>query len=137
MTPHLYTAEGLNAVRTIRDFDDRFTAPLFGFGTAANYYETQSAVRYLHHIQVPTLLITGKDDPLVPFEIYDHPEIRKNRALTLLAPEHGGHLGFISKRAPRFWLDNVALDWFEHVLANGGMATAASQGTISTASSSG
>ena len=82
-------------MKTIWEFDDRFTAPLFGFGTAANYYATQSSARYLDAIRVPTLVICAKDDPLVPFEVYNHPAFRSNPALTLLAPEHGGHLGFL------------------------------------------
>jgi predicted alpha/beta-fold hydrolase len=110
-SPHLYSTAGLNDVKTIWDFDDRFTAPLFGFGTAASYYATQSALRYLDAIRIPTLVICAKDDPLVPFEIYDHAAFRSNPALTLLATKHGGHLGFLSRHRRRFWLDRVALDW--------------------------
>ncbi len=119
LTPDLYTTDGLHAVNTIWEFDDRFTAPLFGFGTAENYYRTQSAQRFLHSIRVPTLVITGKDDPLVPFSMYEqHAAFKTNPALTLLAVEHGGHLGFLSRSRPRFWLDGVALDWIEQRLSS-------------------
>lgn len=116
LSPHLYTGDGLASVDSIWDFDDRFTAPLFGFGTAANYYETQSAKGFLDRIRVPALVIAAKDDPLVPFTMYDHPAFRTNPALTLLAIENGGHLGFLSRNKPRFWLDGVALGWMENVL---------------------
>lgn len=116
-SPHLYTADALDTVRSIWEFDDRFTAPLFGFGTAENYYRTQSAVRYLDAIRVPTLIICAKDDPLVPFGIYDHPAFRSNPAMTLLATEYGGHLGFLSRRKPRFWIDQVTLDWISERVA--------------------
>lgn len=111
LSPQAYGTEGLDDVKTIWEFDDRFTAPLFGFGTAANYYATQSAINYLDAIRIPTLVIAAKDDPLVPFEIYRHSAFQNNPALTLIAPEHGGHLGFLSRHKPRFWLDRVALDW--------------------------
>jgi uncharacterized protein len=114
--PHLYDRGRLKGVKTIWEFDERFTAPLFGFGTAANYYATQSAACYLHLIRVPTLVITAKDDPLVPFEVYNHPAFQSNPALTLVAPEHGGHLGFLSRGKPRFWVDEIALDWIENVV---------------------
>jgi hypothetical protein len=117
LAPHLYTTEGLETVRTIWEFDDRFTAPLFGFGTAANYYATQSSAGVLDSIRVPTLVIAAKDDPLVPFEIYSHSAFQRNPALELLAPERGGHLGFLSRRPPRFWLDGVALDWMDRLLS--------------------
>lgn len=117
ISPDLYREDGLEGVKTIWEFDDRFTAPLFGFGTAANYYATQSAINFLPGIRIPTLIITAKDDPIVPFEIYDDPIFRNNPALTLVAPEHGGHLGFLSRRKPRFWLDGFALDWVEEETA--------------------
>jgi uncharacterized protein len=111
LSPQAYSTQGLDEVKTIWEFDDRFTAPLFGFGTAANYYATQSATNYLDAIRIPTLVISAKDDPLVPFEIYRHSAFQNNSALTLIAPEHGGHLGFLSRHKPRFWLDGIALDW--------------------------
>jgi predicted alpha/beta-fold hydrolase len=113
--PQAYGLNGLDEVRTIWEFDDRFTAPLFGFGTAANYYATQSAMNFLDAIRVPTLLISAKDDPLVPFEIYGHPAFQSNPALTLLATEHGGHLGFLARRKPRFWIDGTVLDWIDSI----------------------
>jgi predicted alpha/beta-fold hydrolase len=50
---------------------------------------------------------------LIPFEIYRHPAFSRNPNLTLLAPEHGGHLGFISKHKPRLWLDGVLIKWLQ------------------------
>jgi predicted alpha/beta-fold hydrolase len=113
--PGLFALEDLDAVKSVYDFDDKFTAPLFGFGTADNYYATQSSNQFLERIQVPALLIHAKDDPLVPFEMYDHPAFKRNPHLTLLAVEHGGHVGFISKTPPRFWLDHVLLEWMNEV----------------------
>lgn len=116
LAPHLYSASGLNRVKTVWEFDDLVTAPLFGFGTAANYYATQSAARYLDRIRTPTLVLCSKDDPLVPFHVYSHRSFETNPALTLLATEHGGHLGFLARGPRRFWVDGVALDWMENVL---------------------
>ena len=116
LAPHVYSPKGLEQVRTIWEFDDRFTAPLFGFGSAANYYATQSAIRYLDGIRIPALVITAKDDPLVPFEVYRHPAFSSNPHIRLIATTHGGHLGFISRRKPRFWLDTFALNWITGLL---------------------
>jgi predicted alpha/beta-fold hydrolase len=57
--------------------------------------------------------VQAKDDPLIPFSVYDHPAFRENPCLTLIAVEHGGHLGFISRRRPRFWLDGVVIGWLK------------------------
>lgn len=118
LSPETYSAAAVENVRTIWEFDDRVTAPLFGFGTAANYYATQSASGYLEKIRLPALVITAKDDPMVPFEIYSHPAFQSNPYLTLVATLYGGHLGFIARRKPRFWLDGFAMDWICDV-ANG------------------
>jgi len=115
--PDVFSAEGLDRVRTVYEFDDRFTAPHFGFGTAANYYATQSSQNFLDRIAVPTLLIQAQDDPLIPFRVFEHPAIRANRNIELLAPRHGGHVGFLSRRAPRFWNDEVLREWLTALAA--------------------
>ncbi len=109
--PEIYSLDPLKKIRTIYDFDDLYTGPLFGFGNADNYYGTQSSNRFIGKIRIPALLVQAKDDPLIPFSVYDHPAFRENPCLTLIAVEHGGHLGFIARRRPRFWLDGVVLGW--------------------------
>jgi len=113
LAPDVYTLEHLPKIRTIEDFDDHYTARLFGFGTAANYFRTQSSNQFLESIRVPALLVQSKDDPLVPFPVFEHPAFASNPCLTLLAVEHGGHLGFLSRGKARFWLDGTVLDWAE------------------------
>ena len=93
------------------DIDDRITAPSFGFGNAANYYRTQSAIGYLAGIRVPALLIQAKDDTFVPFEILRSAAVRSNPRIELLATEHGGHLGFLGRAPHRFWADAAIMEW--------------------------
>jgi predicted alpha/beta-fold hydrolase len=111
LTPGLFDLAGLDMVRNIYDFDHRFTAQAFGFGSADNYYATQSSNQFLDRIRIPTLLVQAKDDPLIPFAVYQHPAFSTNPNLRLLAVDYGGHLGFISKTKPRFWLDQVLVNW--------------------------
>lgn len=113
LSPDVYTLEHLPKIKTIEDFDDHYTARMFGFGTAANYFRTQSSNQYLERIRVPALLVQSKDDPLIPFRVFDYPAIRSNPCLTLLAVEHGGHLGFLARGKDRFWLDGTVLEWAE------------------------
>jgi hypothetical protein len=113
--PHLYTTEYLKHVRTIYDFDDQYTARMFDFGSADNYYRTQSSNQFLEKIRVPALVITAKDDPLIPFRMYDHRAFRENPHLQLVATDHGGHIGFVARTGPRFWLDGVVLEWMDKV----------------------
>ena len=110
-----FTREQVKVARSIWEFDDLISGPSFGFRDAAHYYETQSAQLFLDRIRVPVLLIQAKDDIFIPFEIFDHPAIKTNPYITLHATEHGGHLGFLSRNKPRFWLDGAVLRWIESV----------------------
>lgn len=98
-------------LRTIEAIDNRITAPSFGFGDAAGYYRTQSAVRFLAGIRVPTLLVQAKDDTFVPFDIFGSAVVRGNPRIELWATEHGGHLGFLGARPHRFWADAAIMEW--------------------------
>ena len=117
LMPQYFSIDGLERVCSVYEFDDRITGPAFGFRGADEYYETQSAVRFLDGIRVPTLLIQAQDDPLVPFEVFHHPAVANNAHIELLATEHGGHVGFLSRRRPRFWLDQVIVEWIRKQIA--------------------
>jgi predicted alpha/beta-fold hydrolase len=125
-----YSRAELEASRTLYDIDDRITAPSFGFRGADHYYETQSSQHYLDRIRVPTLLIHAKDDTFIPFEMYAHPAISSNPHLRLIATDHGGHLGFLSRRAPRFWVDETALEFLRNAV-RGSAETAGTMGAHS------
>jgi len=115
LTPGVFRLERIGQVKSVYEFDHEFTAPSFGFGTADNYYATQSSNQFLERIRVPALVVQAKDDPLIPFEVYNHPAFQRNQHLKLIAVEHGGHLGFLSKTRPRFWLDQVLVQWIGEV----------------------
>lgn len=106
-----YRPADFDGLRTLWAIDDRITAPSFGFGGAANYYRTQSAIGRLAGVRVPVLLIQAKDDTFVPFEAFQSDAVSRNPWIRLEAPEHGGHLGFIGKKGPRFWAEEAVLEW--------------------------
>jgi predicted alpha/beta-fold hydrolase len=112
-----YRVEEFAGLRTVEELDDRFTAPSFGFGNAANYYRTQSSIRFLNGIRIPALLIQAKDDTFIPFSVFEAPEVRQNSRVRLLVTEHGGHLGFLG-RGRRLWLDHAVMEFISGVYAN-------------------
>lgn len=82
-------------VKRIRDFDQHGTAPLYGFESAEDYYFQTSSKRYFHKIQIPTLLIQAKDDPVLGPKCYLRPsEIPSG--MTYIEEDFGGHVGFLS-----------------------------------------
>jgi uncharacterized protein len=107
MYPERYSLEGLNRVRTVRQFDDVITARFCGFRDAKDYYYRASALRVIAAIRVPTLIMTAQDDPFVPFETFQNGNFAANPNVTLIAPKHGGHCAFISREPgeERFWAE--------------------------------
>lgn len=87
----------LDAVRTIRAFDEFYTAPHFGFMNAEDYYHRASAMRVVDRIGVPALVISAEDDPFVPPAPFRSPSVTGNPHITVVLSPHGGHCGFIGR----------------------------------------
>jgi predicted alpha/beta-fold hydrolase len=107
--PELYDIHGLRRVRTLRDFDERFTSRYGGYKDAADYYERTSSFPLLSALRKPALIIHAENDPFVPFHPLRHPSVTENPYIILLAPQTGGHVGFVaadSQTEDRFWAEN-------------------------------
>jgi predicted alpha/beta-fold hydrolase len=111
--PERFDVEKLKLVKTIKDFDDIFTAPDGGYGDADNYYTQASAINLIPNIRVPTLIISSKDDPIVPFESFLSDKL-KTPFVTLLAPDWGGHSGFLHAHSEATGRDVSDKFWAEH-----------------------
>ncbi len=97
MFPERYLMNGFGPIRTVREFDDAITGPQFGYKGAEEYYQAAGAKRVIAQVRIPLLLITAKDDPFVPYESFLRAKVAENPSVQFVAPENGGHCGFISK----------------------------------------
>jgi uncharacterized protein len=113
--PGRYSRNGFGAIRTVRDFDDAITAPHFGYKDAEEYYEAAGAKRVIGKVRVPLLLITAQDDPFVPYVSFLAARVEENPCVRFVAPEHGGHCGFVSRFAgeERFWAEERIVEFVE------------------------
>lgn len=112
--PELYDISEVHLVRTIREFDERFTSVAHGFANAADYYDKASALRVIDKIRVPALIIHAQDDPFIPFAPLRDPSVGANPYILLLAPERGGHVAFVAAGAndeDRSWAENRVLEF--------------------------
>jgi predicted alpha/beta-fold hydrolase len=105
--PGIYDPKPLERVRTIREFDDAYTAPTAGFGDAANYYYQASAIRLIDRVAAPTLIISAEDDPFVPGEQFRRPEVAGNPRVRVMLSDSGGHCGFLSRSG--YWAEQTAV----------------------------
>lgn len=105
--PERFRLDGLERVRSVREFDDVITAPYCGYRDAVDYYFRASAIRVTQDIRVPTLILTAADDPFIPLGPFRLPAVSANSHIELEVTSHGGHCGFISRyEGPeRFWAE--------------------------------
>ncbi len=112
--PDLYSLEGLAEIKTIKDFDERYTSRANGFDNAADYYYKSSSLRVADRIRVPTLIIHSRDDPFIPFEPLCESAFADNPYLLIFPTERGGHVAFISAEEStedRFWAENRVVEF--------------------------
>ncbi|MBS0263007.1 MAG: alpha/beta fold hydrolase [Planctomycetes bacterium] len=104
---------GRELPKGVFDFDDRFTAPVCGFGTALNYYRLCSSAQFVPEIRLPTVILAAGNDPLVPADVFQ--TLAYPRTVRLVLTRSGGHMGFIARRTPRdpdrHWMDWRILEW--------------------------
>ena len=112
------------AARTVRAFDDTFTAPRNGFADAGDYYARSSAAGFLSAIAVPTLLVHAEDDPWIPAAPYRACRWERAPACRLLLSARGGHVGFHGRGSATAWHDRCAWRFFESVCAGDSRAYA-------------
>jgi predicted alpha/beta-fold hydrolase len=94
--PERYQLNGMRWLRSIREFDDRITAPHSGFKDAEDYYFRAAAARVVERIRVPTLIVHAADDPVVRLTPETRAKIAANPAITFVEPLHGGHCAFLA-----------------------------------------
>lgn len=113
--PGLVSVSGYDQLKTLREFDDRYTAPLHGFMDADDYYAKSSSKQFLNKIAIPTLLVNAADDPFLSSVCYPFEEAKSNPYLFLEVPERGGHVGFMSSgKNPEYWSESRAVDFLGH-----------------------
>ena len=79
----------------LKDFDDFYTAKLFGFSCADEYYRNVSSVNEMKNINVPLLCISAEDDQICFEESIPYDDIKLNKNIALLHTSHGTHSAFI------------------------------------------
>lgn len=101
-------------IKTFKEYDDRYTAPIHGFADAYDYWEKASCKPFLHGISIPTLLINAADDPFLTRQCYPVAEAEQSPHLFLEIPENGGHVGFVAFNHRReYWSETRAVEFLE------------------------
>lgn len=112
----------LDHIKTLNEFDQKITAPFYGFSSAEDYYTQSSSRQYIPLIKKPTLLLQAKDDPFLVADLL--PTDKELPSTVILeVTEKGGHVGFVSGKVPwrpEYWLEKRVPLFLQNFLAGGG-----------------
>ncbi len=101
-------------IKTFKDYDNRYTAPLHGFKDAEDYWQKCSSLAYIPQVRVPTLIINALDDPFLSGDCYPILSSSKNDYVFLETPSNGGHVGFIQFNGDKsYWSENRAIQFIQ------------------------
>ena len=98
--------------RSLREFDDLYTAPVAGFESAADYYARCSGNQFVDSIRIPTLILSAEDDPIVPPDAFR--ALPTVEGVTVHIASSGGHLGYVGRKQSdpdRRWMDWRVIQW--------------------------
>jgi len=105
--------EKIDGIKSIEEFDEKYTAPIHGFKSAQEYYKKCSSKQFLKYIAVPTLIIHSLDDPFMDERVLPK-ENELSPSVNFELSPHGGHVGFVtgSLFKPRYWLEERIIQYF-------------------------
>lgn len=117
--PELADPRVVRKMRTFHEFDSYYTAPAHGFSDAEDYWKRASSKPFLAEIRVSTLFVNALDDPFLAGPCFPYDAARENEYLTLLIPQYGGHVGFVSPGSSGvYWSEEVAAGFLETLVTH-------------------
>ncbi len=113
--PQIYDPKRTRGIRTLREFDDRITAPYSGFAGADDYYYRAASARVASRIAVPALVLHALDDPFVRMLPETRADLLANPHVHLMEPEFGGHCAFLAPAAgyDGYWAERLLYDFLQ------------------------
>ncbi len=116
LMPGVFPTEAVMKARSIREFDDLFTAPMNGFRDVTDYYTQSSSLQFIPAITVPALIVSAKNDPFLSPECFPGELGRELPNVWMEFPQQGGHCGFPSRTGGiqgTYWSEERALAFLQ------------------------
>ncbi len=91
--------------QTLNEMTTHYVAPIHGFRDVEDYCVQCSALPYLPHVRVPSLLVNALNDPVLSPSCSPTVIAEKSRYLFLENPTLGGHVGFSAFGDDANWVE--------------------------------
>ena len=101
--------------RSVREFDEKLIAPVFGYRDSEDYYAKVSAKYLVHQIKHPLLALHAANDPWIPADCYRKALWPKDILAGAVIVGDAGHLGFHGIEHKMPWYIYAAIDFFNKV----------------------
>ncbi|WP_075340891.1 YheT family hydrolase [Tenacibaculum agarivorans] len=102
---------------SFKDFEELYTAPVFGFDSPEDYWNKASSKPYLSKIKHKTLLINAKDDSFLSIACYPYEIAENSDNFYLATPKYGGHVGFVASfNDQSYWMEKQLVDFIQNKL---------------------
>ena len=111
--PDQFDLEGIDKIDNFYELDTRYTAPLYGFKDAEDFYEKVSCHQFLPMIKVPTLVVNAQNDPLLSAACYPTDFLKNHPFVYFEMPKRGGHVGFLLPNEEQTWAEKRAIEFAE------------------------
>ncbi|CAX43949.1 acyltransferase, putative [Candida dubliniensis CD36] len=96
-----------NEIKFLKQFDNKFTAKMFGLNSADEYYRKASPIQRLLKVRVPMVILSSLDDPVVGSRSLPFSEVDLNPYVSLITTSVGGHLGWFAINGDRWYVEPV------------------------------
>lgn len=84
----------LKKIKTLKNFDDIYTAKAHGYKDAYDYYHKNSSNQFIPNIKIPVLILNAKNDSFLSSDCYPYKAAENSKYIFLETPLYGGHVGF-------------------------------------------
>lgn len=112
-------ADAVLSCWTLVQFDETYTAPVFGFSSTDELYETCSLRGKLSRIRRPMVFVSAADDVFNSPSTFPEEEIFNSPWLAAVITPRGGHLGFVDGwflPSPPFYSERFAATFVHELL---------------------
>ena len=106
----------IKSANSVSEFDQEFFAKVTGNTNKDDFYLNISSYKLVKNINIPTLFIHSKDDPICTYDAVPEDFIKENKNTLLIKTEYGGHLCFIENNSffTNVWTINVIDEFFNY-----------------------
>jgi len=98
------------------EFDTHYSAKIFGYKDAQDFYDSVQCYPHLKNINIPTLILNALNDPMLTGDCYPESEAEQNQNIELELTSHGGHVGYLQKGKTHTYAEERAFSFFSEIL---------------------